>query len=375
MMELESLSQTVGLIYDAALDPRLWPTALESIREFVGGFAANFFWQDVSEQNAGIFHCVGVEQSYLTSYFSEYAKLNPLYPSAAFIDVGQVFEGSDVVPWREMEQTRFYKEWMQPQGMTNSMAVNLEKSVTTIAALAVLRGAENGPIDLDAKRRMNLLVPHMIRSASIGQLIGQRTQERSLLTDAFNSLSSAVFLVEATGAIAFSNQPAIALLSEKRLVQEASGKLAFVEPAAQGAFEQALRSAQPDRERLDTNGTAIVLSTGEPQRWLAHILPMTSGNRRNSGLTHSAVAAVFLRQAALNIPSPLENLSTSFKLTATETKVLMCAVEMGGVSDMAKSLGVTEGTVKTHLKRIFAKTGKRRQADLAKLMASFARPF
>jgi DNA-binding CsgD family transcriptional regulator len=53
----------------------------------------------------------------------------------------------------------------------------------------------------------------------------------------------------------------------------------------------------------------------------------------------------------------------------------MCAVEMGGVSDMAKSLGVTEGTVKTHLKRIFAKTGKRRQADLAKLMASFARPF
>jgi DNA-binding CsgD family transcriptional regulator len=37
-------------------------------------------------------------------------------------------------------------------------------------------------------------------------------------------------------------------------------------------------------------------------------------------------------------------------------------------------LGIGRGTVKTHLLRIFAKTGTRRQAELVKLAASLA-PF
>lgn len=374
MVESELLSQAIGLIYDAALDPRLWPMALESVRDFIGGSAANFFWQDVSKQNAGTFYSVGIEKSYLESYFAEFAKINPLYPSAAFLEAGQIFEGDDIVPWQEMVQTRFYKEWMQPQGITGSLAVNLEKSANAVAAFAVIRREEHGPVDQVARRRMSLIVPHMIRGASIGQLIGQQTLERSLLTDALNSLTSAVFLVEASGHIVFSNQPALKLLSDGRLVGEIAGNLVFADAQAHVIFERAVHAAEPEPARADTNGTAIVLTTQETRRWLAHVLPLTSGARRNSGLKHSAVAAVFLREAALNIPSPLENLSTSFNLTASETKVLLAAVEVGGVAEMAKSLGVSEQTVKTHLKRVFGKTGTKRQADLAKLIASFALP-
>ena len=78
MAESELLSQAIGLIYDAALDPRLWPMALESVRDFIGGSAANFFWQDVSKQNAGTFYCVGIEKSYLESYFAEFAKIEKI---------------------------------------------------------------------------------------------------------------------------------------------------------------------------------------------------------------------------------------------------------------------------------------------------------
>jgi DNA-binding CsgD family transcriptional regulator len=371
MLESESLSMAIGLIYDAALDSRLWPAALESIRDFVGGIAANFFWQDVSRQDAGTFHCVGIEQSYLTSYFSEYAKINPLYPAAAFLDTGQVFEGDDIVPWPEMVQTRFYKEWMQPQAITGSLAVNLEKSATAVAALAVLRCEQNGPIDLDTKRRMNLIVPHMIRGASIGQLIGQRTLERAVLTDAFNSLASAVFLVQASGNIVFSNEPAVKLLTVG-FVKAVGGILRFAEPEANHFLHQALLSASAERAPLDTNGTAIVLNVQESRRWLAHVLPLTSGARRASGLADSTTAAVFLREAALNIPSPIENLSRSYNLTATETKILLAVVEIGGVPKIAASLGVSQQTVKTHLKKVFGKTGTKRQAELVKLMASFA---
>jgi DNA-binding CsgD family transcriptional regulator len=44
------------------------------------------------------------------------------------------------------------------------------------------------------------------------------------------------------------------------------------------------------------------------------------------------------------------------------------------VPETAEKLGVGDATVKTHLKRLFAKTGARRQADLVKLAAGFSDP-
>jgi DNA-binding CsgD family transcriptional regulator len=49
-------------------------------------------------------------------------------------------------------------------------------------------------------------------------------------------------------------------------------------------------------------------------------------------------------------------------------------VEIGGVRETSDALGIGESTVKTHLHRVFSKTGTSRQADLVKLVASFSSP-
>ena len=54
--------------------------------------------------------------------------------------------------------------------------------------------------------------------------------------------------------------------------------------------------------------------------------------------------------------------------------MLLAIVEVGGVPESAVALGIAESTVKTHLGRLFAKTGARRQADLVKIVAGFASP-
>jgi DNA-binding CsgD family transcriptional regulator len=53
---------------------------------------------------------------------------------------------------------------------------------------------------------------------------------------------------------------------------------------------------------------------------------------------------------------------------------MLATVDIGGVPDVADALGIGEATVKTHLHRVFGKTGATRQADLVKLVASFANP-
>src|SRR5579859_2467969 len=125
MLEAEVLSALIATIYDAALDPEQWTAALEGIRSFVGGCAANFFWQDISREDAGIFHCVGIKPEYLESYFQTYVRLNPLYPAAAFVAPGEVFTGDAILPLADFSQTRFFDEWMRPQGMIDSVVSNL----------------------------------------------------------------------------------------------------------------------------------------------------------------------------------------------------------------------------------------------------------
>jgi hypothetical protein len=46
MREAEELSQVIGDIYDASLDPALWPNAIESICGYVGAASASLHSQD-----------------------------------------------------------------------------------------------------------------------------------------------------------------------------------------------------------------------------------------------------------------------------------------------------------------------------------------
>ncbi|HEY4985377.1 MAG TPA: helix-turn-helix transcriptional regulator [Bradyrhizobium sp.] len=74
------------------------------------------------------------------------------------------------------------------------------------------------------------------------------------------------------------------------------------------------------------------------------------------------------------MPTPPEVIGKSFRLTPTELRVLLAIVEVGGVSNVADALGVADSTVKTHLGRVFEKTGTTRPADLVKLVAAYASP-
>ena len=114
-------------------------------------------------------------------------------------------------------------------------------------------------------------------------------------------------------------------------------------------------------------GIAVPVTARDGSSYVAHVLPLTSGARRRTGQVYSAVAAVFVRKAELELPHPVEALAGRYGLTSGETRVLLAIVEVGGVPEVADMLGISQATVKTvktHLQRIFGKTDTARQADL-----------
>ena len=104
---------------------------------------------------------------------------------------------------------------------------------------------------------------------------------------------------------------------------------------------------------------AVPLVARDGERYVAHVLPLSSGARRSAGVGYAAAAVLFVQKAALATRSPPEAIAKTYRLTAMEVRVLLAIVEIGGVPDVAETLGIGESTVKTHLKRLYEKTGAR----------------
>lgn len=142
------------------------------------------------------------------------------------------------------------------------------------------------------------------------------------------------------------------------------GRIAVHDPKANRALMDALSAGEASTFPLAADG----------DRYLADVLPLTTGARHEAISTPTAVAAVFVRKAAINAPSSPEILARAFRLTPTELRVLLAISTGGGVPEVAESLGVADTTVKTHLRSLYGKTGTSRQAELVKLVAGFQSP-
>jgi hypothetical protein len=109
------------------------------------------------------------------------------------------------MPYDEYLETRFHKEWAQPQGWVDWVSAVLEKSATSFAFMSVIRDKPRGLVDDGARRRMRLVVPHVRRAVLIGKVIDLKTTEATTLADALDGLSAGFFLVDAGGRIVHAN--------------------------------------------------------------------------------------------------------------------------------------------------------------------------
>jgi len=64
--------------------------------------------------------------------------------------------------------------------------------------------------------------------------------------------------------------------------------------------------------------------------------------------------------------------SAAYGLTARETQVAVAIASGATIPDMVRRLEISVNTVKTHLRRVYEKTGTNRQADLSRLMATIS---
>jgi len=376
MQESEVLATLIGDIYDAALDTALWCSALGKTREFVGGYAAALYAKNTLSKTCDVAYEDGRIGPYYTRlYLEKYARLDPSTTGQFLAEIGELINTENLIAYDEFLETRFYKEWMQPQGLVDLASTVLDKSPTAAAMFVVVRHERDGLVDDEMRRRLRLVVPHLRRGVLVGRVIDLKTAAASRFADTLDGISAGMFLVAANGAIVHANASGNALLASGDVLRAVNGRLIASDSEADQALQEVFAAAANGDPAVGVRGIAQSLAAHpDGERYVAHVMPLTSGARRQAGKHYAAVAVVIAHKVGFQMPSALEAIAKFYKLTPSELRILFAIVQVGGVPETAEALGVAESTVKTHLRRLFDKTGSNRQADLVKLIAGFSSP-
>jgi DNA-binding CsgD family transcriptional regulator/PAS domain-containing protein len=374
MDDAEEISELIGHIYDASLDPDLWEKVLERAAGFLKTATASIGSFDCMHHHLNFLKSWGYDPHYQQLLLERYAKTNPVNASAWLQRAGDVTSIGDVVPYDEYTETAIFREWGKPQGYIDGLQTTLEKTATALAFFACIRHERHGRVDDEVRRKLRLLTPHLQRAVLIGKVVDLHKVEAAAFADALDGLSAGMFLVDADARLVHANVRGRAMLADGAVVAELGGKLSANDRHVDQGLREIFAAAGGGDKVLGERGIIVPIAAPDGRRFVAHVLALTSGMRRQAGISYSAAAAMFVREAALDLQHPLETLTNLYKFTPAEFRVLMTIVEIGGVPEVASVLGISQTTVKTHLQHIFEKTGLNRQADLVKLVASFMSP-
>ena len=372
MIEQGRLSDHIGAIYDAALDPRLWPSTIEASCQLLKSCACGIAAVDVMDPSANISAQFGIDQAYLELLGN--GSRHPLIRNLMRSSIGEVGSAVSKMTEEGFRNSVLYQRWNEPKGyVVDLFNVTLERTATAVIHLGFVRHETVGIADAETLRDLSLLFPHYRRAVLIGKTIEQTRVEATSLSDALDGLAASVFLLDAANRIVYLNRAAESMLGEGLVARKSGDAIVICDKTADSTLRKA-GAAIVGGELLNQESIAIAVRGLDGQPYIAHVLPLTSGVRQKAGRSYQAISALFLRSARFARPAALDAMAQLYSLTPAEVKTLVGVVELGSIPAAAKIHDVSRETIKTHLKRIFEKTGTSRQADLVKLLAGIISP-
>lgn len=372
ILHANRFSSLVGEIYDAAVDPALRSGVLEQVSHFVGGCAATILSRDRARLSIEIHEHFGTESRFRQLYRDRYVELDPLLDRHFTLVAEQTIGVADIMPQADFLATSFYREWVEPQGAIDLATVALEKSDTRTTILQVLRHRSRGMVDEPMRERMRLLAPHLQRSRIMGRQIRARSHTVDDLAEVLDRLSTAICLLDADGRVVHANAACRGLFADASLLAMVGDRIVARNTQTDKIF-RGLSEIDAGNETRSAARRQIELATSvDGQHYLLHAFPL---KRYRTPSRDAAATVLFVQKASAATWLAADAIAAAFRLTPSELRVLMAIIEIGGVPDIAAKLGIAETTVKTHLGRLFEKTGAGRQADLVKIATGFAVPF
>jgi DNA-binding CsgD family transcriptional regulator len=368
-MDDDKLSDVIGEIYDAALDPTLWPNALESVTALWEGQAAVLIKSNVEQCTHHIICQAGLPCLPNQGDVDEFLKI-PELNAALSLSQGGIARITDLITSEKLHRTLLYRDWMSPHGLHELVFIPITSQRECKFLLIILYCK---PDVIEYFEIIRFILPHIVHALNIQESLKNSQRQVTTFEATLDSLRPSVFLLNRDGSLAQANASASAMLQQGHVLYSVAGELRFRDEEASRQIRSTIISA--GKGRSDDVSTAIPIVSTDGERYLARLLALqTTLHPSEAGENLTAALALFVYKAELEKTSPLRVIAEAYNLTPAEMRVFLAVVQIGGVPEAAEVLGITKNTIRVLLQRVYSKTGVNRQAELAKLLASFSTP-
>jgi DNA-binding CsgD family transcriptional regulator len=372
----ERLSDIIGSIYDCVLDPGNWVATLESItREFTFTNAA----LGVVPLYGGahvLNKTVGFDPEWLEigpSYAPESVALWGGAEGAQQYPLDEPIIASQIPGYADRHNNRYFRDILEPRGFHEAALIMIAREPAAVGYVTFNRHRTDGDIGEREVTGLRLLGPHFRRAVTISSLFDLKAIEAASFAAVLDGFAFGVLLVDEQLGIVHANPVANQMLADRDPLVAQGGTLALRDEPATAALLRAVRQAGLDAAGLGVRGIGIPARRAEGDPCVVHVMPLRPGPLRSS-FGQRATAALFVAPATATARMPSEALALLYDLTPAETRILEMIVAGKTQSAIAIGLGIAPSTVKTHLLRLFDKTGCKRQVDLVRLAAGLTLP-
>jgi DNA-binding CsgD family transcriptional regulator len=365
------VDHVIGLLYDAAMAPELWPTALAALGDALGGCA--LVMSILSPRDGLKFAAtVRIDPDYRAIIEQRYASpaTNPLVAAMPRLPVTMPVVRGAILPDREYLRGELYNEVFRPQGLAHAAVACVLRTPDYIVPLGIVRQAGSGRPDRHDLKLLRRLLPHMQRSVQLYLRLASLEARGSVAEEALDHLAFGVILLDAGGKVLFLNRSAEAIVAATDGLTLREGMLSAATSTETRALGKLVAEAAASGAGAGASpGGAMALSRPSMSRPLPVLVAPLRG-RQPLLADRRPAAAVFVTDPERCASVPGRRLVELFGLTPAEAQLAVALLAGKRLGRIAADRGVQLPTVRNQLRAVLSKTGTGRQADLVRLLAS-----
>ncbi|MFP3921115.1 MAG: helix-turn-helix transcriptional regulator [Dichotomicrobium sp.] len=370
-MNDEDVSGLIGRIYDATLDDALWPEVLTELCDAVGGAQVMMGVHDVPRRATAVI-APRMSSEDLASYRDHWSWGDILWQRTNRAPVGQVLVAERYVSREELMRTPLYNDWHRRLGIgAAGLGVNLFVEDGVPALCGIKRPAHRDAFSREETALFAAVAPHLVRAVGIQRRLQKLEIARKAARTIVEAERSCVVAVDANRRMLEADAAAKRILDAGDGLCVDDGRLSARDKAAAAKLNRLIGRCGRGDEAAHAGG-AVSVTRGRTRAPLhIEVVPVSARNRgAESGWLglRSPTAIVAITDPEFTPAIPKYRLIERFALTPAEAELAAELAKGDGRQAAARRLGISVGTVRSHLTRIFEKTGVRRQAELVRLL-------
>jgi DNA-binding CsgD family transcriptional regulator/PAS domain-containing protein len=172
-----------------------------------------------------------------------------------------------------------------------------------------------------------------------------------------------ILVLDAEGHCIDTNAAADRLLAATRLIRISGGVLVIADQDARRQVADAVKAAA-GADPPSRRATVVALTLEEHRRYAAEVIALSRA------APSDGIAALMLQEIGKLQPLPSDILVKLYGFTRAEARLVALLAQDLSLEDAAAALGIARTTAKTHLQRVFEKTGTNRQPQVVRLALS-----